>query len=147
MILIDANLLLYASDTASIRHRLAHRWLETTFSEPEPVGLAWVVILAFLRVGTNPRLRKDALTFAEAADIVAGWLARPTVAVLNPGEGHWQILRDLMKKGQAHGALIMDAHLAALAIEHGAVLATTDRDFARFPGLKYFNPLDSSAGL
>lgn len=142
MILIDANLLLYASDTASIHHEAARRWLETTLSEPEPVGLAWVALLAFLRVGTNPRLRKDALSFAEAAAFVADWLERPMVTLLNPGERHWETLFDLMTRGQAHGSLIMDAHLAALAIEHGAILATSDRDFARFPGLKFFNPLD-----
>ena len=142
MTLIDANLLLYASDTASIHHEPARRWLETTLSQAEPVGLAWVALLAFLRVGTNPRLRKNAFTLAEAAAIVTGWLDRPMVTLVNPGERHWEIFRDVMTKGQARGPLITDAHLAALAIEHGATLATSDRDFARFPGLKFFNPLD-----
>jgi toxin-antitoxin system PIN domain toxin len=147
MILLDANVLLYAYDPSSPHHHTARGWLENTFSQPEPIGLASMTLLAFMRIGTSPRPLEHPLALSEAADIVAGWLARPTVAVLNPGEGHWQILRDLMKKGQVRGPLIMDAHLAALAIEHGAVLATTDRDFARFPGLKFFNPLDSSAGL
>ncbi len=142
MILIDANLLLYASDTSSHHHQASRGWLEATFSEPEPVGLAWVALLAFLRVSTNPRIRKDAFTVEEAAAIVADWLNRPMVTLVNPGERHWQILRDIMTKGQARGPLVTDAHLAALAIEHGAVLATSDRDFARFPGLKFFNPLD-----
>jgi uncharacterized protein len=142
MILIDANLLLYASDTASVHHEAARRWLETTLSQPEPVGLAWVALLAFLRVGTNPRVRADALSLAEATAIVADWLERPMVVLVNPGERHWEILRDLMTKGQAHGLLIMDAHLAALAIEHGASLATSDRDFTRFPGLRILNPLN-----
>jgi toxin-antitoxin system PIN domain toxin len=142
MILIDANLLLYASDAASVHHEAARHWLETTLSEPEPVGLSWVALLAFLRVGTNPRLRKDAPTVEEAEAIVAGWLERPMVTLVNPSERHWQILRDMMTNGQARGPLVTDAHLAALAIEHGATLATTDRDFARFPGLKFFNPLD-----
>jgi uncharacterized protein len=145
MILIDANLLLYASDTASVHHRTARRWLETTLSEPEPVGLAWVALLAFLRVGTNPRLRRDALSLAEATAIVADWLERPMVILLNPGERHWEILRALMSKGQAYGSLIMDAHLAALAIEHGATLATSDRDFSRFPGLRILYPLASGS--
>jgi uncharacterized protein len=145
MILIDANLLLYASDTASVHHRAARRWLETTLSEPEPVGLAWVALLAFLRVGTNPRLRRDALSLAEATAIVADWLERPMVILLNPGERHWEILRALMSKGQAYGSLIMDAHLAALAIEHGATLATSDRDFSRFPGLRILYPLASGS--
>jgi hypothetical protein len=80
----------------------------------------------------------------EAAAIVAGWFERPNVTLLNPGERHWGILRAMMTKGQARGPLITDAHLAALAIEHGAALATTDRDFARFPGLNFFDPLDTA---
>jgi hypothetical protein len=142
MIVVDANLLLYASDASSDHHQASRRWLEATLSDPEPVGLAWVALLAFLRVGTNSRIRKDAFSVDEAAAIVAGWLERPMVTLLNPGERHWDILRGLMTKGQARGPLITDAHLAALAIEHGAILATSDRDFARFPGLKFFNPLD-----
>jgi uncharacterized protein len=142
MILIDANVLLYAYDTASVHHEAARRWLETTLSEPEPIGLTWMALLAFLRVGTNPRLRRDALSLAEAAAIVADWLERPMVVLLNPSERHWEILRDMMNKGQAHGPLIMDAHMAALAIEHGATLATSDRDFTRFPGLRILNPLE-----
>jgi toxin-antitoxin system PIN domain toxin len=141
MIIVDANLLLYAHDAGSVHHPAARQWLENTLSGGEPVGLAWVALLAFLRVGTNPRLRKDAPTIEEAAAIVAGWLNRPMVTLVNPGERHWQILRDMMTKGQARGPFVTDAHLAALAIEHGAALATTDRDFARFPGLRFFNPL------
>jgi len=142
MILIDANLLLYAYDHSSPHHQGAHDWLEATFSEPEPVGLAWMTLLAFLRIGTSPRPLENPLSVREAAAIVGDWLERPMVTLLNPGERHWEILCDLMAKGQAKGSLIMDAHLAALAIEHGATLATTDRDLARFPGLKFFNPLD-----
>jgi uncharacterized protein len=144
MILIDANLLLYASDIASVQHQAARRWLENTLSGDEPAALSWAAVLAFLRVGTNPRVRRDAFSIAEALAIVAGWLERPTVTLLNPGERHWEILQDLMARGQARGPLITDAHLAALTIEHGATLATTDRDFARFPGLKFFNPIDKS---
>ena len=143
MTLIDANILLYASDTASVHHEPARRWLEGSLSGPETFGFAWVALLAFLRIGTNPRLRKNGPTLEEAAAMVADWLARPAVTLLNPGERHWEILRDMMTAGQARGPLITDAHLAALAIEHGATLATTDRDFARFPGLKFFNPLDT----
>ena len=142
MILVDANLLLYAHDAGSAHHSVARRWLENTLSGGEPVGLAWAAVLAFLRVGTNTRLRRDAPTLDEAIAIVAGWFERPTVTLLNPGERHWEILREMMTKGQARGPLVTHAHLAALAIEHGAALATTDRDFARFPGLKFFNPLE-----
>jgi uncharacterized protein len=142
MIVVDANLLLYAHDAGAVHHAAARRWLESVLSGDETVGLSWAVLLAFVRVGTNPRLRKDAPTVEEASAIVAGWLERPSVTLLNPGERHWEILRNLMVKGQARGPLVTDAHLAALAIEHGAVLATTDRDFARFPGLKFFNPIE-----
>jgi len=143
MIVVDANLLLYAHDAGSDHHPAARRWLENSLSGEEPIGLAWAAVLAFLRVGTNTRLRRDGPTLDEAMAIVAGWLERPTVTLLNPGERHWEILRDMMTKGQARGPLVTDAHLAALAIEHGAALATTDRDFARFPGLRFFNPLDT----
>lgn len=142
MIAVDANLLLYAADTSSVHHEASRRWLESTLCGDEPVGLAVAVLLAFLRVGTNPRIRKDAFAVEEASAIVAGWLERPSVVLLHPGDRHWEILRNLMTRGQARGPLVTDAHLAALAIEHGATLATTDRDFARFPGLKFFNPLD-----
>ena len=141
MILVDANLLIYAHDSASAHHEIARGWLEEVLSKPEQVGLAWVVILAFLRVATNRRLRPNAPSVAEAVEIVTGWLERPTVALVHPGERHWEILRNLLEEGQAPGPLVMDAHVAALAIEHGATLATTDKDFTRFPGLRVFNPL------
>ena len=141
MILVDANLLIYAHDSASAHHEVARSWLEEALSKPEQVGLAWVVILAFLRIATNRRLRPNAPSIAEAVEIVTGWLERPTVALVHPGERHWEILRRLLEEGQAPGPLVMDAHLAALAIEHGATLATTDKDFTRFPGLRVFNPL------
>ena len=142
MIVIDANLLLYASDTSSVHHQASRQWLEDTLSGDDPVGLTWAALLAFLRIGTNPRVRKKAFSVEEAAAIAAGWLERPIVTLLSPGERHWEILRTLLTKGQARGPLVTDAHLAALAIEHGATLATTDRDFARFPGLKFFNPIE-----
>ena len=142
MILIDANILLYAYDPSTSHHQAALDWLEEIFSAPEPVGLTWVTLLAFLRIGTSPRALENPLSVHEASAIIAEWLDRPMVTLLNPGERHWEILRHLMAKGQARGDLIMGAHLGALAIEHGATLATCDRGFARFPGLKFFNPLD-----
>jgi toxin-antitoxin system PIN domain toxin len=142
MTLIDANILLYAYDPSSPHHRVARGWLETTILEPENIALTWMTLLAFLRISTSPRPLEHPLSIAEAGAIVSGWLERPMFSVLNPGERHWEILLGLMAKGQARGPLIMDAHLAALAIEHGATLATTDRDFARFPGLRILNPLE-----
>jgi uncharacterized protein len=141
MILIDANILLYAYDPSSPHHRAAHDWLETTLAEPEPVGVAWMVILAFLRIGTSSRVLEHPFSIAEAAAVVSGWLDPPMVTLLHPGERHWEILRRMLGEGQASGPLVMDAHLAALAIEHGATLATADRDFARFPGVRLLNPL------
>ena len=141
MILVDANLLIYAHDSASAHHELARGWLETTFSGSEQIGLTWMVVLAFVRITTSPRPLEHPFSIAEAVELVAGWLERPTVALVHPGERHWEILRNLLVEGQAPGSLVMDAHLAALAVEHGATLATTDKDFTRFPGLRVFNPL------
>jgi toxin-antitoxin system PIN domain toxin len=143
LILVDANLLLYAYDPSSERHEAARRWLESVLSGFEPVGFAWATILAFLRIGTSHRAFTSPLTPEEAVAIVSGWLERPMVGVPSPGEHHWKILSDLLTTAQAHGPLVMDAHLAALAIEHGATLCTTDRDFTRFPGLRVVNPLHS----
>lgn len=141
MILLDANLLLHAYNSSSQQHSAARRWLEEILSGTRPVRFAWVTILAFLRIGSNPRAFPYPLSPAEASEIVSSWLERPMVAVLIPGERHWSILSGLLIAHQARGPLAMDAHLAALAIEHGATLCTTDRDFARFPDLSVFNPL------
>lgn len=142
MILVDANLLLYAYISSAQHHERARAWLEAVFSTSDGLGLSWVTILAFLRIGTSPSVAQYPLTVAQAVAIVSEWLERPVVSVLNPGSRHWEILRALLVEGQAPGPLVMDAHLAALAIEHGASLATTDRDFSRFSGLKFFNPLN-----
>jgi uncharacterized protein len=139
--LIDANLILYAFDLSSLHHRPARHCLETTLSKREPVALSWATILAFLRISTTPRLLQRPLAMATAAGVVSQWLARPTVTVLSPGDRHWEILNRFLIEGQAQGPLVTDAHLAALAVEHGATIATVDRDFARFPGLRFFNPL------
>jgi toxin-antitoxin system PIN domain toxin len=141
VILIDANLLLYAYDSASSQHQAARQWIEDVFSGYEPVRMAWVTVLAFLRISTNPRLQAQAFTLLEAVSIVELWFAQPNFALLGPGDRHWGILARLLPEGQARGPLVMDGHLAALAIEHGATLYSIDRDFSRFPGLKFVNPL------
>ncbi|MGH9315793.1 MAG: TA system VapC family ribonuclease toxin, partial [Thermoanaerobaculia bacterium] len=135
MTLLDANILLYAYDRSAKEHDRARSWLEDALSSPRPVRLAWATILAFLRIGTDPRALFEPLTMADATAIVGGWLAQPHVALLEPGDRHWEILQSLLQAGQARSRLVMDAHLAALAIEHGATLCTNDRDFARFPNL------------
>jgi len=141
LILIDANLLLYAYNASSERYATARPWLEKMLSGAEPVRMAWITLLAFLRIGTNSRVFPHPFTSSEAVAIVSTWLQLPTVAILEPSERHWEILSDLLTTAQAQGPLVMDAHLAALAIEHGAVLCSTDQDFSRFPGLQFVNPL------
>ena len=141
MILVDANLLLYAYDPRAAEHERSKRWLEASLSGQPLVRFAWLSLWAFLRISTNPRVFERPLTMTEAEAAVAAWLAQPVAGILEPGERHWDILRALARYGQTSGPLIMDAALAAIAIEHGATLYTTDRDFARFDGLKWENPL------
>lgn len=141
MILVDANLLLYAYQPRAAQHVRAKQWLERALSGSEFVRFAWVTLWAFIRIATNPRVFEQPLTVSEAEAIVSSWLARPNAGILDPGERHWEILRGLMHDGQTSGALVMDAVLAAIALEHGATLYSTDRDFSRFPNLKYVNPL------
>jgi toxin-antitoxin system PIN domain toxin len=143
VILLDANLLLYAYNEADERHEAARRWLEGVLSGPEEVRLAWVTILAFLRIGTNPRAFEQPLSIQEAVAHATDLLAQPSVTVIEPAERHWRILSELLPAAQAKANLVMDAHLAALAIENGATLCTTDRDFTRFHGLKLRYPLEA----
>jgi uncharacterized protein len=143
MILVDVNLLLYAYDAAAERHEASRAWLEDTLSGSQLVRFAWLTLWAFVRIATSPRVFLRPLSTADAAAAVSRWLAQPSVAVLEPGERHWEILQRLMKEGQIRGPRVTDAALAALAVEHGATLHTADRDFARFPGLKWANPIAS----
>jgi uncharacterized protein len=141
VIVLDANLLLYAYDAASLSHSKARAWVEAVFSGLEPVGLPWQTVGAFLRIMTNPRLPGNRFTIGEAAQVVDSWLEQPSVRLLMPGEDHWTLLRQMIVEGQAPGPLVTDAQLAALTVEYGGVLHTTDRDFARFPGLRWKNPI------
>lgn len=142
MIVLDANILFYSYSTASPEHQKAKDCVEQLFSGTETVGLPWQTIAAFLRISTNPRL-PGARPATEAAHEVEAWLSQPSVRIVTPGEDHWRVLRQLMFEGQAFGPLVSDAQIAALAIENGAVLYSSDRDFARFPGLRWMNPLAS----
>ena len=141
MILTDANLLLYAYNVDAAEHDRSRQWLETQLSGPNLFCFAWQTITAFLRISTNQRAFAAPLSTKEATSIVTEWLERPQTVLLTPGEEHWAIFEKLLQSGQATGPLVMDAHLAALALEHGAVLASSDRDFSRFPGLNVINPL------
>ena len=143
MTLVDANVLLYAYHPRAAQHERCRAWVETEFASGSAVRIAWTTIVAFLRISTNPRVFERPLTTAEAEAAVSSWLAVPTVSPVDPGERYWDVLRDLLHRAQVTGPLVTDAALAALAIEHGATLCTTDRDFARFPGLRTLNPLEN----
>jgi toxin-antitoxin system PIN domain toxin len=141
MILVDANLLLYAYDPRAPEHDASRRWLEAALSGSALMRFAWMTLWAFLRISTSSRVFEHPLSMAEAEAIASSWLAQSSAGIVEPGERHWDILRELTSAGQTTGPLVMDAALAALAIEHGATLHTTDRDFARFPKLAWVDPL------
>jgi uncharacterized protein len=132
----DANVLLYASDSSSSHHSTARGWIERALSGTETVGFALVVLLAFVRIATNPRVMATPMGISDAFDQVEEWLAQPPATAMHPGRRHLGIWRELLEASGAAGNLTSDAHLAALAIEHGAVLASFDGDFHRFAGLE-----------
>ena len=141
MILVDANILLYAEDSLSSHHGVCRIWWDRQLSGSDAVGLCWPVITAFIRIGTNPRLHQRPLALEEAIERVPSWLDQPCARILTPSANHWSIFQRLLRSGNATANLVSDAHLAALAVEHNGILASTDNDFARFPGLKWRNPL------
>ena len=141
MILIDANLLIYAYDGSSSQHGPARQWLEDTLSGPALVRLSWTTVLAFLRITTHPTVFATPFAMSEATSRVQAWLQRPGLELLLPTARHWQILLGLLDSAKVKGSLVSDAQLAALAIEHGATLYSTDRDFRRFEGLRWVDPL------
>ena len=143
MTLVDANLLLYAYDSESPCHTAARRWLAAEMSSGRPLRFALITLLAFVRIASDHRIFNHPLSPSEACSLVESWLQQPNVQLLQPGTRTWQLLGRICVKGQARGAMVMDAHLAALAMEHGACIATTDRDFSRFPDLKILNPSDT----
>ena len=142
MTLVDANVLLYAYDADSPRHAPARGWLDAELSSGRPVRFALVTLLAFVRIASDRRVFERPLAPSEACALIESWLNQPNVQMLRPGARTWRLLARLCESGQAQGGLVMDAHLAALAAEHGACIATTDRDFTRFPGVAVLNPLD-----
>ncbi len=144
-VLVDANILLYAYDAGSPHHRLAREWLEQQISSGEPVKLALVTILAFIRIASDSRVFEIPLDVRETCRIVESWLSSANVQMLQPGPRSWQTLAAICVEGQARGTLVMDAHLAALAKEHGVVIATADKGFRRFQGVRTTNPLAQGA--
>ena len=141
MILVDANILLYAEDSLSPQHQVARLWWDTQLSGASPVCLCWTVIGAFIRISTNPRVFENPLELKAAISRVQSWLNQPCVRLIDATERHWSVLKDLLTHGQATGNLVADAHLAALALQHGCTLMSTDADFARFAQLRWSNPL------
>lgn len=141
MIVPDANLLLYAYDKSSAHHAAALKWLESAIAGPELVGLPWQSVWAFLRISTASRIYTHPFAMKEALAIAQQWIDLKNVRPLIPGEGHWTLLQQMLIEGQVNGPSVTDAALAALTIEYGAVLHTADRGFARFPGLRWLNPI------
>lgn len=141
MILVDANLPLFAKNFTAPHHAAARRWWDRQLSGEAPVCLCWPVLTAFIRIATNRRVFDRPLTIEQATWRVESWLDQPCVRLVGPTDQHWAVLRDLQGRAQAVGNLVSDAHLAAIAIENGCELHSTDADFARFPGLRWKNPL------
>ncbi len=141
MILVDANLLVYACVRGFPQHERARAWLDGALNGSTRVGLPWVSLLGFLRVATNPRIFQRPQSMVTAWRQVEAWLGCRTAWIPEPGERHRQLLAPLLVGGNVASTLVPDAALAALAIEHGLVLCSNDGDFARFPGLRWHNPL------
>jgi toxin-antitoxin system PIN domain toxin len=137
----DLNLLIYAVDRSTPDHEVAVAWWNRLLSGSETVGLAWTVMLGFVRLTTSPRIVDAPLAPSAALDYLDRWLGHPVTTVVAPTDRHARVLRDLLARTGTGGNLVSDAHLAALAIEHGAELCSADRDFGRFPGLRWSNPL------
>jgi len=137
----DANILIYALDDTSVHHEKARNWLENTLSGRETVAWAWQVLLAVVRITTKQAIFLRPFQADEILDVVDGWTAQPNTVVIHPSDRHATVLRNLLVPVGTAGNLTVDAHLAALAIEHGAELCSADSDFARFPGLRWSNPL------
>lgn len=140
MKIVDANVLLYAYDSSSAHHAACSAWFESALNAEEIIALPWQCLLAFVRITTNPRAMRNPLSGPAACSIVSSWLERPNVLVPEAGERFWEIFQVQVREAQVSGPMIIDAALAALALELGATLCTTDRDFRRFDGLRILDP-------
>ena len=141
MIVVDANLLLYVKIADLPQHRRAAAWFEQCVREVSRIGLPWPSLLGFLRISTNPRVFSRPLSIAQAWEQVEEWLDLPGVWVPQPTEQHARVVGQLLREANAGGNLVPDAHLAAIALEHGLEVCSTDADFARFAGVRWRNPL------
>jgi toxin-antitoxin system PIN domain toxin len=141
MKLVDVNLLIYAVNRDAPEHRNAKRWFESAVSGAEGIGIAWIVVLAFLRITTRPGILQRPLEQEIAIGYIDEWLALQNVELVVPGDAHWRILSSLLRASGTLGNLTSDAHLAALALENGADIYSADYDFQRFKGIRHVNPL------
>jgi toxin-antitoxin system PIN domain toxin len=137
---VDANVLPYAVDEDSPNHAAAHAWLDEALAGAEPIAFAWVVLLAFLRLSTHPSLAAQPLTLDQATEQLEEWLGEPPALVVHPTDRHVSLLRGLLTPLGTAANLVSDAHLAALALEHGAGIVSFDRDFQRFEGVAWSQP-------
>jgi toxin-antitoxin system PIN domain toxin len=140
MQLVDANVLLYAVNEDAPNHAVARSWLDDALAGHETVAFAWIVLLAFLRLSTRPGLFPQPLALGQAADVVELWLGRPAAIVAHPTERHLSLIRGLLTSVGTAANLVTDAHLAALALEHGAEIVSFDRDYQRFEGVRWRTP-------
>lgn len=140
MKVVDANVLLAAVNEDAVNHQAARAWMEEALEGPEPVGFGWAVLLAFLRLSTRRDLFGRPLSVHDAGGVLEAWLAAPPAVVLHPTARHLQVLRGLLEPLGTAGNLVNDAHLAALAVEHGGEIVSFDSDFSRFPGVRWGAP-------
>ena len=140
MVVVDANVLLYAVNEDSAHHPAARGWLEDALRGSQPVGFSWLVLLAFLRLSTRAGVFPRPLQLDQAAGLIEVWLAQPSAVLLHPTSRHLSVLRGLLAPTGTGGNLVNDASLAALALEHGATVVSFDRDFARFAGVLLRHP-------
>ena len=142
MKIVDINLLIYAINKDTPHHSKSRKWLEHSLSSDEPFGFAWIVILGFLRIVTNGRIMPRPLAPDVAIETVDDWLQQPPSTTIVPSQQHWSIFKEILMPLGTAANLTSDAHLAALAIEHGARLYSTDNDFSRFKSLRWTNPIE-----
>lgn len=138
--LVDANVLLFASDVEAIEHRTSTEWLDEALAGSETVAFPWASLIAYMRISTHPAVFASPNSISQARTMVSGWLDSPPSTVLDPGPRHLDFLTRCIEDAGRAGALVSDAHIAALALEHGADIVSFDHDFARFDGVRWIRP-------